>query len=179
MDLQDLLTGPIVHKLFSTTILVVAVLFIRKYIVHWIKIKETFVLIFKRQWIAQVRNITIFLIFGILVVVWLEQLRTLAASIVVIVAAIVVVTKEFLLNVVSFYYRTMAKFVTVNDRIEMNDIRGEIIDQNLMGITLLEIGSGGKTHQYTGLTIYLPNSIFLSETTKNETYLWGDYVFHG
>ncbi|MBT8338879.1 MAG: mechanosensitive ion channel family protein, partial [Desulfatitalea sp.] len=50
--------------------------------------------------------------------------------------------------------------------------------QNLMGITLLEIGPGDKTHQYTGLTIFLPNSLFLSATVKNETYLWGDYVFH-
>lgn len=178
MSPQDLLTGSIANKLLSTTILIVAVLFIRKYIVHWIKNKETFLPTFKRQWIVRVRNITIFLIFGILVVVWLEQLRTLAASIVVIAAAIVIATKEFLLNVVGFFYRTTAKFVTVGDRIELNDIRGDVIDQNLMGITLLEIGPGAKTHQYTGLTIYLPNSLFLSETVKNETFLWGDYVFH-
>ena len=123
-------------------------------------------------------NVTIFLIFGILVVVWLEQLRTIAASIVVIAAAIVIATKEFLLNVVGFFYRTTAKFVSVGDRIEVDGIRGDVIDQSLMGITLLEIGPGDKTHQYTGLTIYLPNSLFLSATVKNETFLWSDFVFH-
>ena len=87
----------------------------------------------------RVRNITIFLILGILILVRLEQLRTIAAFIMVIAAAIVIATKEFLLNVVGFLYRTTAKFVRVGDRIEMDGIRGEVIDQSLMGITLLEI----------------------------------------
>lgn len=178
MNLQNLLTGTIANKLLSTTILIVAALIVRTYVVHWIKNKETFLPTFKRQWIVRVRNITIFMIFGILVVVWLEQLRTIAASIVVIAAAIVIATKEFLLNVVGFFYRTTAKFVSVGDRIEVDGIRGDVIDQNLMGITLLEIGPGDKTHQYTGLSIYLPNSLFLSATVKNETFLWSDYVFH-
>ena len=178
MNLHDWLTGYVAHKLLSTTILIVTVLIIRKYVVHWIKGKETFLPTFKRQWIVRVRNITIFLILGILVVVWLEQLRTIAASIVVIAAAIVIATKEFLLNVVGFFYRTTAKFVSVGDRIEVDAIRGDVIDQSLMGITLLEIGPGDKTHQYTGNTIYLPNSLFLSATVKNETFLWSDFVFH-
>ncbi len=178
MNLQAFLVGSFATKLVSTTVLIIIVLIIRKYIVLGIKNKETFPPTFKRQWIVRVRNITIFLIFGILVVVWLEQLRTIAASIVVIAAAIVIATKEFLLNVVGFFYRTTTKFVTVGDRIEVNGIRGDVIDQNLMGMTLLEIGPGEKTHQYTGLTIYLPNSLFLSATVKNETFLWSDYVFH-
>ena len=103
MNLQDLLTGSIANKLSSTAILIVAVQILRKYVVHWIKHKESFLPTFKRQWIVRVRNITIFMIFGILVVVWLEQLRTIAASIVVIAAAIVIATKEFLLNVVGFF----------------------------------------------------------------------------
>ena len=178
MNLQDWFTGYVAHKLLSTTILIVAVMMVRKYVVHWIKNKETFLPTLKRQWIVRVRNITIFLIFGILIVVWLEQLRTIAASIVVIAAAIVIATKEFLLNMVGFFYRTTAKFVAVGDRIEVDGIRGDVIDQSLMGITLLEIGPGDKTHQYTGLTIYLPNSLFLSASIKNETFLWSDYVFH-
>ena len=123
MSLQDWLSGYVTHKLLSTIILIVTVLIIRKYVVHWVKSKETFLPTLKRQWIVRVRNITIFLILGILIVVWLEQLRTIAASIVVIAAAIVIATKEFLLNVIGFFYRTTAKFVSVGDRIEVDGIR--------------------------------------------------------
>ncbi len=178
MNVQEFLSGPIVYKLISTVILIIFVLFLRRSVVTWINNKENFLPTLKRQWIVRVRNITIFLIFGILFIVWLEQLRTIAASIVVIAAAIVIATKEFLLNIVGFFYRTTAKFVSVGDRIDIEGIRGDVIDQNLMGITLLEVGPGEKTHQYTGLTIFLPNSLFLQTTTKNETFLWSDYVFH-
>lgn len=176
--MQEFLIGTIATKLISTTILIIVILIIRKYVVKSINNKETLLPTHKRQWIVRVRNITIFLIFGVLVVVWIEQLRTIAASIVVIAAAIVIATKEFLLNVVGFFYRTTSKFVSVGDRIEVAGIRGDVIDQNLMGITLIEVGPGDKTHQYTGLTIFLPNSQFLSTTIKNETFLWSDYVFH-
>jgi small-conductance mechanosensitive channel len=178
MTLPEWLSGSIATKLFSTAILIVCILVLRLYVAHRIKADVDLRPTLKRQWIVRIRNITLFLIFGIVVVVWLEQLRTIAASVVVIAAAIVIATKEFLLNVVGFFYRTTAKFISVGDRIEIGGIRGDVIDQNPMGITLLEIGPGDKTHQYTGLTIFLPNSLFLSSTVKNETYLWSDYVFH-
>ena len=178
MKLQEVLLSSLSTKLLSTTILIIAVLIVQKYVLRWINNKESFLPTYKRQWIVRLRNITIFMIFGILVVVWLEQLRTIAASIVVIAAAIVLATKKVLLNIVGFFYRTTSKFVTIGDRIEIEGIRGDVIDQNLMGITMLEIGPGDKTHQYTGLTIFLPNSLFLSAKIKNETSLWGDYVFH-
>jgi small-conductance mechanosensitive channel len=118
------------------------------------------------------------LIVTVIVVIWIEQLRTIAAAAVVIAAAIVIATKEFLLNIVGYFYRSTAKFFTIGDRIEIDGIRGDVIDQNLMGITLLEIGPGAKTHQYTGLTAHIPNSLFFANTVKNETNLWSDYVFH-
>jgi small-conductance mechanosensitive channel len=178
VNIQEFWVGTFAAKLTSTVVLVVVVLILRKYVVHWITHKEALLPTHKRQWIVRVRNITLFLTFGILVVVWIEQLRTIAASIVVIAAAIVIATKEFLLNIVGFFYRTTSKFVSVGDRIDIGGSRGDVIDQSLMGITLLEIGPGDKTHQYTGLTIFLPNSLFLSATVKNETFLWSDYVFH-
>lgn len=178
MDFRDLLDAPATTKILSTLILIIATLAIRFYVLHSIKASGKLPPTVRRQWIVRTRNITFFLIFGILIVVWIEQLRTIAASIVVIAAAIVIATKEFLLNVVGYLYRTTAKFVAVGDRIEIDGTRGDVIDQNLMGITLLEIGPGDRTHQYTGLTIFLPNSLFLSAKVKNETYLWSDYVFH-
>ena len=179
MNWQEDWIGLLGTKLLSTTILIIGVLFLRKHIVLWIKSRESLTPTHKRQWIVRIRNITIFLILGILIVVWLEQLRTIAASIVVIAAAIVIATKEFLLNVVGFFYQKTAKFVSVGDRIDLGGgIRGDVIDENLMGITMLEIGPGEKTHQYTGLTTFLPNALFLSASVKNETFLWSDYVFH-
>jgi small-conductance mechanosensitive channel len=178
MDIHEILATPAVTKLLSTIVFVALALGSRAYAVHLIRSRPDLSPTVRRQWIVKARNVTFFVIFGVAIVIWLEQLRTIAATIVVIAAAIVVATKEFLLNVVGFFYRTTAKFVSVVDRIEINGIRGDVIDQSLMGVAMLEIGPGEKTHHYTGRSVYIPNSQFLAATVKNETHLWSDYVFH-
>ena len=131
----------------------------------------------RRRWIVTARNITFLIVFIVVVVIWLEQLRAVAATIVVIAAAIVVATKEFLLNIVGFIYQSTAKFSDVGDRIEIDGIRGDVIDQSMLGFTLMEIGSGEKTNQYTGLTIHVPNARYLASIVKNETRMWGGLRF--
>ena len=132
----------------------------------------------RRTWIVTTRNAALFLILLIILFIWFAQLRAIAAAIVVVAAAIVVATKEFLLNIVGFFYQSASKFIAIGDRIEVDGTRGDVIDQNLMGLTLLEIGPGDKSHQHTGLNVFVPNSKLLSAAVRNETHMWGDYVFH-
>jgi small-conductance mechanosensitive channel len=127
---------------------------------------------------VRIRNIALFLMMAIVFVIWLEQLRHVAATVVVIAAAIVIALKEFLLNIVGYFYRTAFKYIEVGDRIEVGEHRGDVIDQNMMGITLLEVGPNERTHQYTGLSVFLPNSLFLNTPVKNENYMWKSFVFH-
>ena len=169
---------PFITRLISTVILIVITLAIRSIIVRKLAAKEGVDATIRRRWIVTARNTTILVITAIVVVIWLEQLRAVAATIVVVAAAIVVATKEFLLNILGYIYQSTTKFVVIGDRIEIDNIRGDVIDQGLLGMTLMEIGSGEKTHQYTGLTVHVPNSKYLSSTMKNETRMWGTYVFH-
>ena len=117
-----------------------------------------------------------FLIIG-LVIIWFEQLRTLAATLVLVAVALAIATRGFLLNIIGSLFRSGAHIASIGDRIEIGDHRGDVIDHSLLGVTILEIGPGSKTHQYTGQSIFIPNSKFLSSSIKNETYL-KDYVFH-
>lgn len=178
MNLPGWMNETLIMRTISTLLLVAMVLALRAIAVRRIKARDNVPPMIRRQHIVRLRNITLFLILTVIVVIWIEQLRTIAAAAVVIAAAIVIATKEFLLNIVGYFYCSTAKFFTIGDRIEINGIRGDVIDQNLMGITLLEIGPGTKTHQYTGLNIHVPNSLFLANTLKNETNLWSEYVFH-
>lgn len=169
---------PFVTRMLSTMVLIIITLGIRSIIVRKLADLEGMEATTRRRWIGTVRNATIIVIIAIVVVIWLAQLRAIAATVVVVAAAIVVATKEFLLNFLGYIYQSTTKFVAIGDRIEMDNIRGDVIDQGLLGMTLMEIGSGEKIHQYTGLTVYVPNSKFLSATIKNETRMWGNYVFH-
>ncbi len=169
---------PFFTRLLSTLVLIAVAVSVRTIVVRRLMKKEEVDATSRRRWIVTARNITFLVAFIIIVVIWLEQLRAVAATIVVIAAAIVVATKEFLLNIIGFIYQSTAKFAEVGDRIEIDGIRGDLIDQSMLGFTLMEIGSGEKTNQYTGLTIHVPNVRYLSGIVKNETRMWGDYVFH-
>lgn len=178
MDWQLVTEKTILTRLISTGIAVVLIFALRQLVIHRLVKREDISPTRRRQWLVTSRNLAVFLAMGIVVILWLEQLRTIAATIVVIAAAIVIATKELLLNIVGFIYQYLFKYISVGDRIEIEDIRGDVMDSNFMGMTLMEIGPGAKTHQYTGLTVFVPNSKFLLTPVKNETHLWGKYVFH-
>ncbi len=165
-------------KLASTFFLVICLLLLRFLITRYIKKQEQYQATTRRRWIVNIRNILLSVFLVLLVFIWMEQLRTITESLVLFAAAIVVATKEFILNIVGFFYRTGSEFIRIGDRIEIGSLRGDVIDQTFLGITIFEIGSGAKTHQYTGLTIYIPNSMFLNTPVKNESHLLGDYAFH-
>lgn len=177
MDWQSFLNHSHVSKLISTMVLLAVVLVLRAVVVRKIMARDMHPTQ-RRQLIVRIRNVALFLMLAIVFVIWLEQLRNIAATVVVIAAAIVIALKEFLLNIVGYIYRTSYKYIDVGDRIEIGAIRGDVIDQNMMGITLLEIGPNERTHQYTGLSVFVPNSLFLSAPVKNENFMWKDYVFY-
>jgi small-conductance mechanosensitive channel len=127
---------PFFTRLLSTLVLIAVAVSIRSIVVRRLMQKEAVDATIRRRWIVTARNITILAVFIIVVVIWLEQLQAVAATIVVIAAAIVLATKEFLFNILGFVYQSTAKFTEVGDRIEIDGIRGDVIDQSMLGFTL-------------------------------------------
>lgn len=160
----------------STLILLAAVLVARslsgKFIRKSIQSTEL-----RRKWLVQSRNGLILLFLLGLVMIWGEELRTLALSLVAIAVAFVVATKELILCVLGGILKTGARSFNLGDRIQVKDFRGDVIDQNLLATTILEVGPGRLTHQRTGRMTVIPNAMFVSEPVINESFTH-DYVLH-
>ena len=77
--------------------------------------------------------------------------------------------KEMFLCFAGSIYRTFARPFTAGDRIQIGDMRGDVVDVGLMGTQLLEVGPKDYTHQYTGRMISIPNSLILTTNVFNET----------
>lgn len=131
----------------------------------------------RRRWLVQSRNGLILLLLLGLIFIWGAELRTLALSIVAVAIAFVVATKELILCVTGSILKTGARSFNIGDRIQIKDFRGDVIDQNLLATTIMEIGPGKMTHQRTGRVAVIPNSLFVSEPVINESYTH-DYVLH-
>ena len=131
----------------------------------------------RRRWILQIRNLTLIFVAIGLMVIWATELRTLALSLVAVIVAIVLATKELILCITGSFLKASSGAFSLGDRIEVNQMRGDVIDQTLLSTTLMEVGPGGTTHHHTGRVLVLPNSLFLTNTVLNESFT-GTYGVH-
>ncbi len=166
-----------VGHIFTSLMLVVLVILMRKLTVRGIKSLNVPDGEQKRRWIIHARNAWVLVLILGLVVIWAAELKTFAISLVAIAAALVLATKELILCVMGGMLRTTARLFAVGDRIEIGHNRGDVVDHTLLTTTLYEIGPGRDIHQYTGRSIVVPNSLFLTHSVVNETATH-KYVLH-
>lgn len=170
------LSAPLISLLVSTLILLVVVIVSHSLVARFIR-RHVDSMELRRKWLVQSRNGLILLFLIGFVMIWGEELRTLALSIVAIAVAFVVATKELILCITGSLLKTGARSFDIGDRIQVKDFRGDVIDQNLLATTILEVGPGKLTHQRTGRMTVIPNAMFVSEAVINESFTH-DYVLH-
>ena len=124
----------------------------------------------RNRFLVQSRNAAIVAFIASITVLWAEQLQTVALSLAAIAAAMVIATKELILCLSGTFLRVSARSFRLGDRIEVNGIRGDVIDIGPLTTTLLEVGPEASIHRLTGRTVVLPNALFLTTPVVNETF---------
>ncbi len=131
----------------------------------------------RRRWLVNIRNVIIFTMIAGLIFIWASEITSVAFSLVALAVAFVIATKELFLCFSGAVYRAATDAYGVGDCIEINGLRGDVIDQNLFGTTILELGPTPGSRQYTGRAVILPNALLLSHPVVSDTYM-GTYVVH-
>ncbi|MBC7184940.1 MAG: mechanosensitive ion channel [Marinobacter sp.] len=164
--------------LISTVLLLMAIMILRTLTARFIR-KNVASSELRGRLLVNFRNG--FLLLGVLglALIWGDQIRSLALSIVAIAVAFVVATKELILCLSGAILKGSAGSFNLGDRIQVKDFRGDVIDQTLLATTILEVGPGKTGHQRTGRMIVIPNSLFVSEPVTNESFTdhWDFHVF--
>lgn len=169
-------SSPAMSSLGSTLILLFALIVFHSVVARFIR-RQVSSSELRRRWLVQWRNGLVLLFLVGFVMIWGEELRTLALSIVAIAVAFVVATKELILCITGTLLKTGSRSFDIGDRIQVKDFRGDVIDQNLLATTILEVGPGKLTHQRTGRMTVIPNALFVSEAVINESFTQ-EYVLH-
>lgn len=169
-------SGSLFNMLISTAILILTIVILRTLVARFLRHNVSSTEL-RRRWLVQSRNGLLLLHLLGLLFIWGEELQALALSIVAIAVAFVVATKELILCVTGSILKTGAGSFNIGDRIQIKDFRGDVIDQNLLATTILEVGPGKITHQRTGRMTVIPNALFVSEPVINESYTH-DYILH-
>lgn len=178
MDYKNLIFENLtINKLVVSVSLFLVIMILRATMAKILNSSKSMTVERKRKYFVNVNSTATFFILFSALFIWNNELRSLAFSLAAIVVAIVLACKELILNFMGGIFKLTQNSFHVGDRIEIDGVRGDVIDRTLFSTTILEIGPGMQTHQLTGRSIIIPNSVFLSKNLINESYL-KNYVLH-
>ena len=114
----------------------------------------------------------------ILFLMWGEKLEGLITIVSFISAGVAIAIREIIFNFFAGMYIKFRKPFDVEDRIEIDTIKGDVINIHALGFELLEVGERIEGEQSTGRITHIPNSYILTRTLKNYTkafkYIWDE-----
>lgn len=120
---------------------------------------------------------------GILIIlIWESHIEGMITLISFVSAAITIALRELIFNFFSGIYIKMAKPFELEDRIEINNLKGDVVNINALSFEILEIGDKDRVNgeQSTGRIAHIPNSQVFSYPLKNYIkafkYIWAEIV---
>ncbi len=131
----------------------------------------------RKRRVIHIRNLMIFIFIVGVIFIWSKEIHALAISFVALGFAIVFAFKEVISSANWEIFRSVTNAYTVGDYIEINGMRGVVVDHNFLSTTIQELGPGKRSNQFSGRSITIPNSTFLQSPLINESYM-KDYILH-
>ncbi len=175
---EQAVTGNLlIGGLITTAIITAAILALRFFLIRLIKGKAEILDKDQRRWINRINNGTTIIVLISLVFIWAPQLHTFALSLTAFAVAVVLTTKELLMCLTGGLLRAITKPFDIGDWIAVDGLTGEVMRITAMTTLVEEIDTAGKTYQFTGHTIQIPNSKFLSANVENANFI-KNYVYY-
>lgn len=114
----------------------------------------------------------------LLTFVWMDYLKNFLTLITFISTAITLSIKEIIFNYFAGIYIRTSKVFSLEDRIEVDGIKGDVVNINRTGFDILELGERVNGEQSTGRIVHVPNAIVFTHPVKNYVkafkYVWDE-----
>lgn len=139
------------------------------------KIKDS-----KKEYIYTQRYKLLINIFKIIILLflWNDYITSFLTLISVISAAFTIAIRDLIFNFFCGIYIKIAKPFVVEDRIEINNYKGDVININALNFEVLEVNNQNFTGQSTGVITHLPNSTIFNYPLRNYNkafkYIWNE-----
>ncbi|MBN2343261.1 MAG: mechanosensitive ion channel family protein [Deltaproteobacteria bacterium] len=115
----------------------------------------------------------------ILIPIWAATTQQWTTIFSILGAGIALALHEVLLNIAGWVYIVIRHPYRTGDRIELGDVKGDVIDVRVFQTTLLEIGNWVDGDQSTGRVVQVPHGRIFHDTLYNYTqgfeYIWNEF----
>lgn len=151
-------------------------------------IKRIAIRLFKRikdskkeyEYTQKLKLVISFLKLGIFVLIWGKYLKGFITIISFISAGFTIALRDIILNWFAGIYIKTIKPFNVEDRIEINNYKGDVVNINTLNFELLEVDNSDFMGQSTGVITHVPNSTIFSYPLRNYDkafkYVWNEIV---
>ena len=111
-----------------------------------------------------------------------DYIKNLMTLISVVSAALTIALRELILNFFCGLYIKIKKPFNVEDRIQIDDLKGDVMNISALNFEVLEVSNKDDRGQSTGIVITFPNSIVFSKAIKNINkgfkYVWDELTIN-
>jgi len=160
------------------TLVIIALLWVLRLFVIRLVYRRTSDVKIRYQW----RKTTFYLGFLVAILlggrIWYSGFQSFSTYFGLLSAGIAISLKDLLASIAGWIFLMIKKPFTIGDRIQIGELRGDVIDVRLFKFTLLEIGNWVDADQSTGRVIHVPNSLILTESLANYSkgfeYIWDE-----
>lgn len=119
--------------------------------------------------------------FFIFILLWEKYLESFITLISLISAGFTIALRDLIFNFFSGIYIKIKKPFEIEDRIEINNYKGDVININTLSFEVLEVNNQTFTGQSTGIITHLPNSLIFNHPLRNYNkafkYIWNEMIF--
>lgn len=119
--------------------------------------------------------------FFIFILLWEKYLDSFITLISLISAGFTIALRDLIFNFFSGIYIKIKKPFEIEDRIEINNYKGDVININTLSFEVLEVNNQTFTGQSTGIITHIPNSLIFNHPLRNYNkafkYIWNEMTF--
>ncbi len=164
-------------KLFKT-IIVIIILWTLRYVILKILWKQSRDIKTRYIWRKTTTYLLFFLAILIISFIWMSGLKSLSTYLGLLSAGIAIALKEPITNFFGWIFIILRKPFVVGDRIQIGEIKGDVIDIRISQFLLIEIGNWVDAEQSTGRIMHIPNNWIHNKNLANYTagfeYIWNE-----
>jgi small-conductance mechanosensitive channel len=110
--------------------------------------------------------------------IWVDAFGSLGTYLGLLSAGIAIGLADLLKNMAGWVYILARRPFRVGDRIEMQGLKGDVIDIRLFRFSMMEVGNWVDADQSTGRLVHVPNGLVFSEQVANYTegfsHIWDE-----
>lgn len=156
----------LIQKLWLSA-LAIAIVLVLRVVVLRAALKRNGDVRIRYRWHKASGYITLAIIALIMARIWLDALSNLMTLVGLVSAGLAIALQSLIVALAGWLFILIRKPFLVGDRIQIQDIIGDVVDQSALQFTLLEVGNWVHADQSTGRLVHMPNSLVFSVPVAN------------